>query len=126
MKTFHLFSPIQRPYLYPYTPPGGAESSLINDVGSGVDENAFPCFKYAESMTVKVKKGDALFIPEGWWHQVQTEGLDVGSRSVAANLFFEYNIDSIRGHKTQRKPAQIASMFCQATGDICSRIRLIN
>lgn len=82
-KTFRAFSPLQRKWLYPTVPPFGAESSAMNDVWS-VNLTAFPCFAKATEVVLEVGPGDALLLPEGWWHQVSS----TGPRSVGVNFWF--------------------------------------
>lgn len=87
-KHFTLFAPSQRWWLYPTFPPGGHESSLMNDI-RGVDLARFPCFQFARPVTLTLRAGDVLLLPYAWWHQVQTTG-----RSLAVNYW--WTRDSMR------------------------------
>jgi uncharacterized protein YjbJ (UPF0337 family) len=69
-KHFTLFAPSQRWWLYPTFPPGGHESSLMNDI-RGVDLARFPCFQFARPVTLTLRAGDVLLLPYAWWHQVR-------------------------------------------------------
>jgi len=81
-KHFTLYAPSQRWWLYPTFPPGGHESSIMNDIRD-VDLQRFPCFQFARPLTLTLRAGDVLLLPYGWWHQVQTTG-----RSLAINYWW--------------------------------------
>jgi hypothetical protein len=44
----------------------------------------YPLFKQAKGFNVTISKGDLLYTPAFWWHQVASEG-----RNVAVNYFFQ-------------------------------------
>lgn len=48
------------------------------------DKTHFPLFQYATPQTIILKPGDALFIPVGWWHQV--ESLDISISMTFSNF----------------------------------------
>ena len=88
-KHFTMFAPSQRWWLYPVYPAGGHESSTMNDIRD-VDMEKFPCFRYATSMDVTLNKGDVMFLPYGWWHQVCQDVFShwfVEEEKIALNIY---------------------------------------
>jgi Cupin-like domain len=55
------------------------------------DYSRFPLYAYADPITVVLEPGDALFIPVGWWHHV--ESLDLSASLSFTNFVFpnDYN-----------------------------------
>jgi hypothetical protein len=51
-----------------------AVNFLCPDVGPG---GAHPLYAGAVSQVVTLRAGDALFLPEGWWHQVDSDGATI-------------------------------------------------
>ncbi|MEW5316726.1 MAG: hypothetical protein WDW38_008077 [Sanguina aurantia] len=77
-KTVTLYSPSLTPFLYPMSISGDSPNhSCVNC--KEPDFETHPGFRYAQSQAVHVhlKAGDCLFIPEGWWHQVDSTGLTI-------------------------------------------------
>lgn len=70
-KRFKLFAPSQLPLLYPCSMfskiPTMSEASL-----SAPDYVRFPRLRKAKPLIVDLGPGDMLFLPPGWWHQVDT------------------------------------------------------
>jgi len=70
-KRFRLFPPSQLPLLYPCSMfskiPTMSQASL-----SAPDYARFPRLKKAKPVIVDLAPGDMLFLPPGWWHQVDT------------------------------------------------------
>jgi lysine-specific demethylase 8 len=70
-KRFRLFSPRQLPLLYPCSMfskiPSMSRASL-----SAPDYARFPRLRRARPTVVDLGPGDMIFIPPGWWHQVDT------------------------------------------------------
>lgn len=62
-KTFHMLHPLDRRFIYPYYPPGGAESSYINNIMAYDEESmaAYPCFAHAKPVSVTIQAGDVFF-----------------------------------------------------------------
>lgn len=76
-RRFTLFPPSQEDNLYisgnPATP-GGRPISLVNL--RRPDFKRFPRFKQAlaEAQVADLQPGDALYMPKGWWHNVESFG----------------------------------------------------
>ena len=77
-KRFMLVPPLQAPYLYNHT----AVFSPV-DLRS-IDATKFPMAKQATPIELVLEPGDTLFIPLGWWHQV--ESLDVSISITMTNF----------------------------------------
>lgn len=82
-KRFTLVPPEDGCYVYNYR----SVYSAV-DVGN-VDARVFPLFKYAKKAVITLERGDALFIPVGWWHYV--EGL-TPTIAVGASGFTRSNL----------------------------------
>jgi Cupin-like domain len=75
-KKVTLFSPEVTPAMYPR--PVWGDSSNHSAVNfAEPDAQVHPLFSHAkaQALTVELGPGDALFIPEGWWHQVDSAGV---------------------------------------------------
>jgi [protein]-arginine 3-hydroxylase / protease len=68
---------------FPFKSMGGRSSWHLSDVGSAdrVDIALHPDFPHAERIEVIVEPGDMLYIPNFWWHEV--ESLDQPSISLS-------------------------------------------
>lgn len=63
-KTFYLYSPDQAPLMY-----ASPEHRYLSQVSvERPDFDKFPRFAEARPMTCKLRAGETLFIPGGWWH----------------------------------------------------------
>uniref|UniRef100_A0ACD5W280 Uncharacterized protein n=2 Tax=Avena sativa TaxID=4498 RepID=A0ACD5W280_AVESA len=87
-KKVTLWSPSASPYLYPMPVYGEAS----NHSGVSIEEPDYSCYPKAKYMKeyserVILNSGDALFIPEGWYHQVDSEDL-----TIAINFWWKSNI----------------------------------
>ena len=58
---------------------------LYNDVGvfsaaefPNFDANRHPLMKNARAVEIEISPGDALFIPIGWWHCVESLDVSIG------------------------------------------------
>ncbi|KAI5063956.1 hypothetical protein GOP47_0020626 [Adiantum capillus-veneris] len=83
-KKVTLWPPSATPYLYPHPVYGEASNHSSVDFVKP-DERKHPLFKRAMEFcqVVELQAGDALFIPEGWYHQV-----DSHSFTLAVNLWW--------------------------------------
>ena len=68
-KRITLWPPGARPDLYPSTKYNhGAELSQVDAASPNLTR--FPRFAHADSLTVLLPAGSALYLPAGWWHAV--------------------------------------------------------
>lgn len=84
-KKIRIFSPDDSAYLYPTTSTAYKEALLsqIRDLDNP-DLDQFPDFVHAHCYEGIIFPGDILYIPAGWWHEIQS--LDV---SLSINFFWE-------------------------------------
>jgi len=59
----------QKPFLYPVQHYLTSQPSWVD--GGNPDEARHPLFKQARGHEVVIDKGDLLFLPSGWWHDVE-------------------------------------------------------
>lgn len=74
-KRVTLYPPSAMPLLYPH--PAYSESANHSAVDfAHPDAKRHPLFGAAQALRneAQLSAGDALFIPEGWWHQVDSKG----------------------------------------------------
>ncbi|KAK9862617.1 hypothetical protein WJX84_009137 [Apatococcus fuscideae] len=94
-KTVHMYPPGCSPDLAPQ--PVWGESPNHSPVNSfQPDFIKHPEFEKALSsrVTCTLQAGDALFLPEGWWHQVQSEGI-----TIAVNFWWASDFEQkLGGH----------------------------
>lgn len=83
-KQVTLWPPCATPFLYPYPVHGEASNHSSIDFVKPDDE-VHPLFEHASNycQVVMLQAGDALFIPEGWYHQVNSDNL-----TIAVNLWW--------------------------------------
>lgn len=83
-KTVTLYAPSESGKLYPFPVHSKSANHSQVDV-SNPDLGRHPRFADAKPhMRVVLDAGDALFIPEGWWHQVDSDAF-----SIAVNFWFD-------------------------------------
>lgn len=80
-KKLRLFSPEHSPYLYPKSEPGLGFLSQIDL--RNVDQARFPLLEKAKVFECVLEAGDVLYIPQGWWHEVETV-----EASISLNYWF--------------------------------------
>jgi ribosomal protein L16 Arg81 hydroxylase len=75
-----LFDPLQTPYLY-------NDDGVYSQIDPlSVDHSRFPLYREAESRTLILNPGEALFIPAGYWHHV--EALEPSANVSFTNFVF--------------------------------------
>lgn len=83
-KTVTLYAPSESSKLYPFPVHSKSANHSQVDV-TNPDFTRHPRFADAKAhMRVVVDAGDALFIPEGWWHQVDSDAF-----TIAVNFWFD-------------------------------------
>lgn len=81
-KVFYLISPKYNKFMYPNKK--FERATLLSNINlKNIDENRFPLFKKAKIIKVILEEGDALYIPRGWWHYVE-------SLTTTINVSFHY------------------------------------
>lgn len=73
-KTWTLLPPEQTSKVYPRAFPACHYSQV--DV-ENPDLNQFPDFAGARRFVVQLRRGEALFVPGGWWHHVHGHGVNI-------------------------------------------------
>jgi hypothetical protein len=75
-----LIDPLRNRYVY-------NDHGVYSQVdAANPDYSRFPLYAYAEPITLLLEPGDALFIPVGWWHHV--ESLDLSASLSFTNFVF--------------------------------------
>lgn len=69
-KRVTLFSPDQRRFLYPAVGTPRSHLSLVNL--REPDTTKFPLFEQARAQHFTIEPGDVLYLPPGWWHEVES------------------------------------------------------
>lgn len=87
-KRFFLVPPLQTPYLYNHT----AVFSPV-DLRS-IDATKFPMAKQATPIELVLEPGDTLFIPLGWWHQVESLDVSISITMTNFNITNYFPVDS--------------------------------
>jgi len=76
-KNFYLVSPEYNQYMY--ISEKFERISWTSQVDlKKIDESKFPLFKKAKLLKVNLKESDAIYIPRGWWHYVESLSPSVG------------------------------------------------
>jgi hypothetical protein len=79
-KRITLIDPLRGRYVYN----DDGVYSLVD--AANPDYSRFPLYAYADPITLVLEPGDALFIPVGWWHHV--ESLDLSASLSFTNFVF--------------------------------------
>ncbi|KAK9823201.1 hypothetical protein WJX72_001067 [[Myrmecia] bisecta] len=92
-KAVTLFSPAMTPWLYPMPIWGESPNhSAVNFAAPDLQQHPL----YAQALLGKqvavLEAGDALFIPEGWWHQIDSAGV-----TMAVNFWWDSPLAALAG-----------------------------
>jgi hypothetical protein len=76
-KFFYLVSPDDDKYMYISKKFERISSTSNIDINNW-DKKKFPLFEKAKVIRVHLKEGDAIYIPRGWWHYVESLTPSIG------------------------------------------------
>ncbi|MFT3924996.1 MAG: cupin-like domain-containing protein [Myxococcales bacterium] len=79
-KGFWMFDPVDTPYLY-----ADGRLSRIPNL-ENPDFERFPLFKKATPIRFVQEPGEAVYVPEGWWHATRMVSISIAVSSTFANL----------------------------------------
>jgi hypothetical protein len=77
-KRFRVYSPTDKPYLYPY-PERSRLSHLSYIDAENRDLNTFPLLEMAREFSFTLSAGQLLFLPPLWWHHVRAESISISA-----------------------------------------------
>lgn len=84
-KTVHLHATQQTPALYPKPVYGeAANHSSVNFAAPDLDRHPAYAQALACQVVAELQAGDAIYIPEGWWHQI-----DSADVTIAVNFWWQ-------------------------------------
>jgi histone arginine demethylase JMJD6 len=119
-KEFWVYPPDQTAFLYP-RPGAGSGKSQIDDV-EHPDLERFPLFAQARGTRFRLKAGETLFVPAGWWHTTRllTPAISVSVNSAdAANWgAFKRDFCSDVARERGRLPAALTNAYLAAFGGL--------
>ena len=92
-KTVVLHHPYDAKFLYPSGDRNAKSVFSMVDPRLDVEtlEKTFPDFAKARPVAVTVDKGDVLYIPMGWWHDVRGHP----GRNISINFWYRLHDDKI-------------------------------
>jgi len=86
-KRLLLVAPAQGEKLYAHPISGEVPPHMSQLVASSVDLERFPKTAGASAIIAEVQRGDAVFIPGGWWHEVRSY-----PRCLAVNFWWSCDL----------------------------------
>jgi|AntAceMinimDraft_13_1070369.scaffolds.fasta_scaffold04671_3 hypothetical protein len=105
-KTFYLFAPTDRKYLYPNSAfRRSPEESKVDP--TNIDFEKFPLARHAKLIKVTLNAGDLLFLPIYWWHAV-VGGSEV---TMSINLWCKGKTYSSWTGVSQLMPRQVMEIW---------------
>ncbi|KAF5842423.1 hypothetical protein DUNSADRAFT_7407 [Dunaliella salina] len=113
-----LFSPACTPFLAPAAlTSDAANHSQINFSQPDFDRN--PEFRLAmqQQWKVTMQAGDALFIPEGYWHQVDSEGM-----TVAVNFWWQSSLTTLLREQPHCRFYHLRVVMGEALGSLIEQL----
>ncbi|HQT20953.1 MAG: hypothetical protein B7Y05_13295 [Polynucleobacter sp. 24-46-87] len=110
VKTFHLFSPDDTPYLYAHSPRSNSPE-LSQVKACDIDRAAYPKTIFAKAIQVDIKPGEILFLPAYWWHEV----VNGPENSISINLWchtkFIGNLNGMKQLMPKKIKSALSSLF---------------
>ena len=96
-KEWHLFSPRDLAYLYPHA--GHSHAAHISRIPDSrqVDARRYPRFAQATRYRATTRAGEFIFVPYGWFHQVET----VGAENINLNVWWVPQLPVLLAHWRQ-------------------------
>ena len=115
-KEFTLFAPDDARYVYVNGQSGfSGNRSSIPDVRAPDVFARFPLFQLAAPSTVVIGPGDALFVPDGWWHTARCVSSGRPSVTLGGNFVDDANyarfIDAFADYQAVRSLATVGASF---------------
>lgn len=111
VKEYVAFAPDQTPFMYPI---GGAKEN-VSSVSSveAPDLAKFPLFAHARGLRFKLRPGETLFMPAGWWHTVKilSPSITVSVSGASSGNWKAFSRDLMRA---QRKNNPVKAAFVGA------------
>jgi histone arginine demethylase JMJD6 len=127
-KEFWVYPPEQTAFVYPRPGPE-SNKSQIDDI-EHPDLERFPLFAQAKGTRFRLKAGETLFVPAGWWHttRVLTAAISVSVNSADAANWRAFNQDFCTGlaQERGRLRAAITSVYLGALGGLYSGLEFLN
>ena len=100
-KSLYLVSPDQSAFMYPSKK--FDDGSVASQIEAGHhDPEKFPLFSHVRMLTTILSPGEMIFIPRGWWHQVESL-----SPSISVNTFGI----SVKNYIVDRIPNKIRAIL---------------
>lgn len=81
-KDFYLFRPEDTRYLYPRE--DAPSRSCIRNIHD-VNLSEYPQFGHARPIHVRLRQGETIFVPWGWWHVTELPGTSIAVSINSAN-----------------------------------------
>lgn len=108
-KELILFNPDDSRFLYPKT---GAEFNVssIPDI-ENVSLDKFPLYKNATKLVVKLKAGDSIYFPSGWWHTAKMLSFSISIGIDVANQFNWQTVEGFLNKKAKTKFSVLSPVF---------------
>jgi Cupin-like domain len=110
-KVFTLVSPAQSDRVYPL----GLLDGLPNGARLDLDQpdyERFPRASALQTLTVRLRPGETLFLPHGWWHQVRTARGSISINTWWARL--NQSASATRGSRRPRAHQVLIEMLPRA------------
>lgn len=116
-KEFFLYSPDQRPYMYPR-----ADNAKVSQVEvNSPDYEKFPLFRHAQPLVFTLEEGETLLFPTGWWHttKIHEPCISFGRSHLNAGNWPAFADDFSALHKEHHPVlAAAASLYTKAVGKV--------